>query len=389
MNSLKPELNWSTRLLAVALWAPVSLTALSDRAKETIILDAMGEQNLGIETEIADYRDFEETVFVIGRIAEISSSRAVLSSRIAGRVVDLQAFEGDRVEAGQTVVTVESRQLGDPPPQVGLQAPQGGIVVNSHVRLGQPVEPSQELMDIADRSKVWAVAQIPEQQASKVAVGTVARIHVPAFGDGWINAKLARFGVEADPQIGTVQGIFVLDNKEGLLRPGMRVEFSIILEQFNDVLSVPRESVQGDPARRLVFVRDFDLPHAFVRAPLVLGRQNERFVEVLSGLFPGDEVVTRGSYGLSFAGAGAGMSLKEALDAAHGHEHNEDGSEITPEQRAALEREKRQAEGLESSQPSAAVLPLGIYAAVISLLCLILLQRLWHHRSNAEVEKDA
>jgi hypothetical protein len=58
-------------------------------------------------------------------------------------------------------------------------------------------------------------------------------------------------------------------------------------------------------------------------------------VEILDGLFPGDEVVTRGSYSLGFAGGGSGVSLKEAMDAAHGHDHNEDGSEMTPEQKAA------------------------------------------------------
>jgi len=60
---------------------------------------------------------------------------------------------------------------------------------------------------------------------------------------------------------------------------------------------------------------------------------NDRFVEITSGLFPADEVVTRGAYSLSFAGASS-VSLKEALDAAHGHEHAADGSELTDEQRA-------------------------------------------------------
>jgi len=65
------------------------------------------------------------------------------------------------------------------------------------------------------------------------------------------------------------------------------------------------------------------------------GRANGSQVEILSGVFPGDLVVTRGSYALGFVGSGSGVSLKEALDAAHGHEHNEDGSEMTAEQKAA------------------------------------------------------
>ncbi|MBT5706623.1 MAG: hypothetical protein HOI66_09900 [Verrucomicrobia bacterium] len=60
--------------------------------------------------------------------------------------------------------------------------------------------------------------------------------------------------------------------------------------------------------------------------------KNDRYVEILNGMFPGDEVVSRGAYALAFAGAG-NISLKEALDAAHGHEHNEDGSEMTASDR--------------------------------------------------------
>jgi hypothetical protein len=66
----------------------------------------------------------------------------------------------------------------------------------------------------------------------------------------------------------------------------------------------------------------------------VLGAQNDRMVEVKGGVFPGDQIVTRGAYALAFAGKG-NTSLKEALDAAHGHPHAEDGSELTEEQRQA------------------------------------------------------
>ena len=67
------------------------------REKNTIILDEIAVKNLRIQTQEAEERDFETTVFAIGRIEEIPSSRSVLSSRIAGRVTALNAFEGDTV----------------------------------------------------------------------------------------------------------------------------------------------------------------------------------------------------------------------------------------------------------------------------------------------------
>lgn len=254
-----------------------------------------------------------------------------------------------------------------------MRALQGGTVVDSHVRIGEPVEPDSDLLDVSDRSKLWAVAKIPEPEASGIVPGTKARIRIPALGEEVIEAKLSRFGVEANREAGTIEGIFEIDNSDGRMQPGMRVEFALVTAVRTDVMSVPKTAVQGDPTKRVVFVEDFDLPNAFVKAPVVLGEQNDTHIEVLSGLFPGDEVVTRGSYSLSFAGGGSGMSLKEALDAAHGHEHNEDGSEMTAEQKAEKQSSGSPAGGARSSAPMWAWIVAG-WAAVATVIMLILAQ---------------
>jgi len=373
------QMNYRISLLTFA-WVATSSLALN--ASDLIILDENGLRNLGIQTVEAEERVFETIAFAIGRIEEIPSSRSVLSSRIAGRIVEISAFEGDTVQAGQVLARVESRQLGNPPPSIVLEAPQGGLIVESHVSLGQPVEPDAELLDISDRSRMWAIARIPEQEAARVGIGSRARIRIPALGEGVIEAKLERFGVDADRQAGTVEGVFVLDNAEGKLRPGLRAEFSIALDRREDVLSVPKEAIQGDPANRVIYVKDFDLSNAFVRAPVVLGERNDRFVEILSGVFPGDEVVTSGSYLLGYAGGGSGISLKDALDAAHGHEHNEDGSEMTPEQRAqqAAERHDDHHDDHHDEGSSKALIA---YAVLSTLLCVGLAQALWSRRRKA------
>jgi len=363
-------------LLGVILAFFQSLSA-SDRTANTVVLDESGVRNLRIVTVEVDTQDFETTVFAIGRIEEVPSRHSVLSTRVAGRVKQIDFFEGDHVKKGEVVARIETRQLGDPPPSIDLKAPQDGLVTASHVRLGQPVEPDSELMDISDRSVMWAVARIPEQEADGVEIGSKAHIRVPALGDELIEASLMRFGVNADRASGTVEGIFEMPNPDERLRPGMRAEFSIVLQERSDVLAVPHEAVQGDPSNRVVFVSDFDLENAFVRVPVVLGESNDRFIEVEAGLFPGDEVVTRGAYSLMFAGGGQSLSLKEALDAAHGHEHNEDGSEMTD---ADLGGEVDADEDHHEHEGSH--WPLMVYAGVMTLLSIVLLQRLLHRKTE-------
>ena len=310
--------------------ALVTLTRLhAVSSSNTIVLDATGVKNLRIETVEAEETDFEETVFALGRIAEIPERHGVLSSRISGRVIGLEAQEGDTVEKDQILVRVESRQPGSPPPVIELKAPIGGLVVESHIRIGEPVEPDKELLDISNLSEVYAIARVPENQAAKLAPGSKAHIHVSALGDQPLEGEMIRFGTSADRESGTIDAIFKVANPDLKMRPDMRAEFSIVLSQRPNVLGIPRTALQGEPSRRFVYVKHFELPNAFIKSPVQVGEMNDRFVEIVSGLRPADEVVTRGAYSLSFAGGGS-VSLKEALDAAHGHEHAADGSELKP-----------------------------------------------------------
>ena len=192
---------------------------------------------------------------------------------------------------------------------------------------------------------------------------------------------MAKYGVEANREAGTIDGIFILENKDGRMKPGMRAEFAIVTSSREDVMAVPRTSVQGDPTKRVVFVKDFDLPNAFVKVPLVLGERHDRYFEVKNGLFPGDEVVTEGAYSLSFAGSGSGISLKVALDMAHGHEHNEDGSELSEADKKAKEAEKSGQDG-NVGTPGVVDWFIRAWAIVATILFLIAIQAVLRNRNR-------
>lgn len=348
-----------------------------ERAANTIILTESGVKNLRIELIEAEERTFNETVFAIGRVEDVPGRGYAISSRILGRATKVNARIGDRVKQGQILVEVESRQPGTPPPVIPLKAIRDGIVTEANVIEGKPVSPDDALLTIADRSLIWVSAEIPEQRAAGIKEGTKAEVTFPALGGEAITATLMRFGVEADATAGSIHGIFELPNPTGRLSPGMRAELNIIVSTRQDVMAVPEESIQGAPSSRVVYVKDFELENSYVKAPVVVGASSGGWVEILEGLFPGDEVVTRGSYALGYAGSGGGPSLKEALDAAHGHEHNEDGSEMTPEQLAA--KEKPHGDGHDHEGGSAPKW-LIYYAAGVTLALLIAVQQLLNKR---------
>lgn len=297
-----------------------------ERLANTVILDEAGVKNLRIETVEAEETTFEDTLFALGRIAVLPGQKAIVSSRIPGRAIAVQALPDHEVKAGDELVSVESRQPGDPPPTIKITAPMSGLIAKVDIAIGQPVSPDQSLIEILNLDEVEATAHVPEHLMGKLAKGQPAHIRVPGLPNQVFEAELAHLGAYANAESSTVEAAFHVKNPGHLLRPGMRAEFNVVLSQRENVMSIPRAALQGDVASRFVYVKDFDLEHAFVKVPVVVGQMNDRFVEITSGLLPGDEVVTRGGYSLAFAGKGS-VSLKEALDAAHGHEHNEDGTE--------------------------------------------------------------
>lgn len=320
----------ATLLLTTAVPTSKARAAKSDLQANSVLLTETAVKNLGLQTVAVEERDFEETIFTLGRIEAIPERRAAVSSRVPGRVVGLEAVLGEAVQKGATVARLESRQPGDPPPVILLKAPIDGQVTEVDVRLGDPVGPEKALMEITDLSEVLAVASVPEHLAGALKKGTPAHIRIVGLPGEPFEGVLLRLGTAVNRASGTVDALFQLPNPNRTIRPGMRAEFSVVLGQRKNVLAVPRSAIQGDPSNRFLYVADLDLPFAYQKVPVVTGAMNDRFVEIKQGLLPGDRVVTDGSYSLAFAAKG-NVSLKESLDAAHGHEHAADGGELSPE----------------------------------------------------------
>lgn len=353
-------------LCLMAVFARAEITP--EEAANLVILDTVGEKNLRTETVEAEETDFEETVFALGRIQAAPAGRAIVSSRVPGRVVSVTAHIDTRIRMSSEALVIESRQPGTPPPQIRIPAPISGIVSKVNAVEGQPVEPTDSLMEILDLSTVHAIAAVPEHLVAKLKPGLKARIRVIALDNREFTAELAHIGAEVDSKNGTIEAAFHIPNEEYELRPGMRAEFSIITSKRENILSVPRSALQGDAASRVVYRRHYDtgLKHTFVRMAVQVGAVNDQFAEIVSGLAPGDEVVTKGAFSLGFAGKG-NVSLKDALDAAHGHPHNEDGSEMTPEQLAAAKA------GKAGGGEQRTFTPLAMFFAATTALLLILL----------------
>ncbi len=260
----------------------------------------VAQRNLGLTLAEAELRSVETTLRVIGEIQADPARSGAVSSRIPGRVSAVYAREGERVEKGQQLVEVESLQLGDPPPRARYGSPVGGVVTDRHVVVGDEVEPNRHLFEVANLSEVLAVGRVFEGQIGQVSIGQRVRVRVPSYPEEFFDGVVERLGGKLDPASRSLAVYVRVINTDGRLRPHMRTTLSLITGGAEFALAIPRRAVLGEAGRLYVFVQDEENDELFERRPLLLGVSNDRFVEVVEGLSPGERVVDEGNYSLQY-----------------------------------------------------------------------------------------
>ena len=275
-------------------------TATSAGGGSQVSVSQQARKNLGLRVEEAELRPMETTLAAIGEIAAIPDRSAAVTSRIAGRVSWVGAAEGDAVRAGQPVVEVESLQLGDPPPRARYSSPVGGTVIDRHLVPGDSVEPNTHLLEVADLREVLAVGRLFEGQIAQVAVGQPVRVRVPSYPGDTFEGVIERMGGALDPASRSLPVYVRIRNPDRKLLPRMRAELAIVTKRSERALVVPRSAILGDFGNAFVFAERGEDGPLFERVPVVTGLSDDRFVEVIDGVLPGDRVVSEGNYSLQF-----------------------------------------------------------------------------------------
>ncbi len=265
-----------------------------------IEISEVAQRNLALTVVAAQLQPVETTLRVIGEIQADPARSGIVASRIRGRVSAVLAQEGERVEKGKRIVEVESLQLGDPPPRVSYASPVTGVVTDRHVVVGDDVDPRRHLFEVADLTQVLAVGRVFEGQIGQVSIGQKVRVRVPSYPEDVFEGVVERLGGKLEPESRSLAVYIRVANPGERLRPHMRATLSLITGGADLALAIPKTAVLGEAGNFFAFVQDEERPERFERRPLALGVSNDRFVEVIEGVSPGERIVAEGSYSLQY-----------------------------------------------------------------------------------------
>lgn len=171
-----------------------------------------------------------------------------------------------------------------------------GVVVERKVTTGQVVQPADVLFTVADLSRVWAVAQVPEQQVAQVKVGQSVRIEVPALENEKLIGKLIYVAQTVNPESRTVLVRTELDNTSGRLKPSMLASMLIESTPTKRVV-VPITAIVREQDTDYVFIEE--KPGSFRLKPVRLSSEHNGQRVVLDGLSQGMRIVSDGAFHLN------------------------------------------------------------------------------------------
>jgi len=318
-------------LLAAGLAMASSAAAAQDKNTEAVPVEAA--------KVIA--APLSEQVTAIGTL--LSNEAVTVSSEIPGRLKEIHFQEGQPVEKGAPLFTLDDSvyqaQLADAEAKLKLAeqthkrtaqlysnkyataqsadesasnlavntaavelarvqlekahivAPFSGIVGLRHVSVGEYISAGQGLVNLEAIDPVKADFRVPEKFLPAIRVGQAIRIKVDAFPDDMFEGKVYAIDPRLDVSGRSLLVRALVPNGDQRLRPGLFARVTVLLQLKEDALSVPEQAIVPQGDSQFVFKIVDGKVHL---TKVVTGTRREGRVEIVEGLSAGDQVVTAG-----------------------------------------------------------------------------------------------
>jgi len=300
-------------------------------------------QTLGVKIALAEERTLDAAIRAVGRVEVNERTIADVAPKFDGWIEKLHVnATGDPVRRGQPLFSVYSPELvsaqrelaiaeglkldapgADPAAREGaarladaarerlhnwdIQAPVGGvshrltftspangIVLEKKAVEGMRFMAGSSIYRIADLSTVWVIADIYEQDLSRVRVGQEATVTVDAFPDRPMKAKVAYLYPTLNTPTRTTPVRLELPNRDGLLRPGMFAHVDLAIGVGQPRLAVPSSALIESGSRQVVLLAVGE--GRYRPQPVKTGLRGSEFVEIVEGLKSGDRVVVAANF---------------------------------------------------------------------------------------------
>jgi membrane fusion protein, multidrug efflux system len=204
-----------------------------------------------------------------------------------------------------------------------LRAPFDGVTGIRQVNLGQYLKEGDMVVTLQAFDPIYVNFSLPQQDLSKLAVGQPVALRVDAFEDQSFEGKITAINSLVDQATRNIQVQATFTNSDFRLRPGMFAKVSVIMSEKQNVVAIPATAIHYAPYGDSIFIvselkDQLGKEYKGVKEQFIkTGEARGDMIAIVSGLKPGDEVVTSGVFRLkSGAHVSVNNQIKPATDLA-------------------------------------------------------------------------
>ena len=316
----------------------------------TVTLNDDAVKIAGIDVQTARLESLPLKVRAAGEVAFNQKRFFHVTARIAGRVEEITAYPGDRVKAGQVLLTLYSPEflasraelvqariqrdnalkhgtseeaaqaeaifgsarnklllcgLTDedlkavedtrtPQILVPVRAPSSGTIIDSPVVRGDYIETGASLFRTADLSLLWVHVHIFEKDLAGIGPGCEAAVRVQAYPGREFKGRLALIDPALDEKTRTVVCRVEIPNAEGLLKPGMYADVVLTSASKREAVLIPEGAVQDLENKKVIFVPAGQ--NTFAWREVGTGGLVDGRLEIVRGLAADETFVAEGAF---------------------------------------------------------------------------------------------
>ena len=191
-----------------------------------------------------------------------------------------------------------------------ILTPFGGRLGIRQVNLGQILQSGDEIVSLQSLNPIFVDFFLPQQHVGRLQPGLAVKVSSDAAPGREVVGKITTISPKVEENTRNIRIQATIDNPDELLRPGMYVDVAVVLPEQKKALTVPLTAILYAPYGNTVFVveeteatsaedGDAARQNKVLRQQVVdLGEKRGDFVDVLSGLQPGEQIVTTGVFKL-------------------------------------------------------------------------------------------
>src|ERR1035437_5818298 len=318
---------------------PVYEDEATAAASQTIAIDPVTTQNMGIRTAVVTRGPLRRTIRTVGAIDYNETALEDVTTKFKGWIEKLYVdATGQQVHRGDPLFEIYSPELysaqreyllaiedgtnaadgaslktsaltklrfldisagqiaemertGQPTKTLRILAPMDGVVVEKMVVQGQMVDPGMKLYRLADLGLVWVQAQIYEQDLAYLKLGQEATVTLSYLPDREFRGRVTYIYPNVDEKTRTVRVRMEFHNPGYFLKPGMFATVQVSSELDPSVLLAPDMAILRSGEKNTVFVALEE--GKFEPRTIVLGPQADNdMYQIISGLKEGERIVT-------------------------------------------------------------------------------------------------